>query len=74
MPFTSKARSALASVGGPKFTPGLFLPTFSTFSLETVRYLRDDAIGLALTYVAISLVVGMSATAAGILAARSLFA
>ncbi len=46
--------------------------TFSTFSFETVALLRAGEILTALGYVAASLLLGLAATAAGILLARAL--
>lgn len=44
--------------------------TFSTFSYETVDLVRDGKLGLALSYVAASLVLGLAAAIAGTTAAR----
>jgi CrcB protein len=46
--------------------------TFSTFGYETTHLLRDDRPTAAATYVALSLVVGLTASAAGYLLGRTL--
>jgi CrcB protein len=40
--------------------------TYSTFSVETVELWRGDAIGLAITYVVVSLVAGLVAASLGL--------
>lgn len=45
--------------------------TFSTFSLQAVRLTEDGAVGLALGYVAASVVVGLLAAWAGMAAGRA---
>ncbi len=49
------------------------LTTFSTFSYETVSYLEDGAWALALTNISVNLVIGLGATIAGLVLARTLF-
>ena len=44
--------------------------TFSTFSFETVELLRDGALAIGLLNVAVSVVVGLTATWVGMLAGR----
>jgi CrcB protein len=44
--------------------------TFSTFSFDTLTLFSDGAIGLALAYCAGSVILGVSAAAAGIAIAR----
>ena len=39
--------------------------TFSAFGLETVEMVRDDRIGAAATYVAVTLILGLAGAAAG---------
>jgi len=46
--------------------------TFSSFGLETLQLTRDGALGAAFAYVAGSLVLGLVAVYAGIIAARLL--
>lgn len=46
--------------------------TFSTFAYETWTFLRTDRPGLALTYVAASVAVGLAAAAAGYAIGRAL--
>lgn len=45
--------------------------TFSTFSLQAVRLTEDGAVGLALGYVAASVVIGLLAAWAGMSAGRA---
>lgn len=45
--------------------------TFSTFSLETIRLFEEGAAGIAVAYVAASLIAGLLATWAGIAIARA---
>ena len=45
--------------------------TFSTFSVETQTMLRDDRVGAAAAYVALSVVAGIAAAALGYLTARA---
>lgn len=64
-------RAALAHSG---ITVGLLggLTTFSTFGYQTVRHLEAGEPGLALTNVALNLVLGLAAAAAGLWVARSM--
>jgi CrcB protein len=46
------------------------LTTFSTFAVETARFLRDDRLALAVSYTASSTVLSIAAAVAGALACR----
>lgn len=48
------------------------LTTFSTFEMETFQLMRDDAMGRALAYVGISLILGFAVLAAGYFLTRGL--
>ena len=48
------------------------LTTFSTFSCETFNLLKDDKITLGFLYIAISIVVGLTATCLGYLLSKQI--
>ena len=48
------------------------LTTFSSYSYETLQFLRDGSLGLAVLNAAANLIVGFGATWLGMLAARVL--
>ena len=49
------------------------LTTFSTFSYETIGYIEDGAWTLAIANISANLLIGLGATLAGLILARTLF-